>query len=80
MRVILTLWSLVLEGHISPTVLFYNLRAKVPGEIATRDVVVFDEISKVRLTNSSEMMGKLRTIWRAVTMSVTIKEVYLRAR
>ena len=47
-------------GNISPAVLFYNLRTKVPGEIATRDVVVFDEISKIRLTNPSEMMGKLK--------------------
>ncbi len=47
-------------GNISPAVLFYNLRTKVPGEIATRDAVVFDEISKIRLTNPSEMMGKLK--------------------
>ena len=47
-------------GNISPAVLFYNLRTKVPGEIATRDAVVFDEISKIKLTNPSEMMGKLK--------------------
>lgn len=47
-------------GNVSPAVLFYNLRTKVPGEIATRDAVIFDEISKIRFTNPSEMMGKLK--------------------
>ena len=47
-------------GNVSPAVLFYNLRTKAPGELATRDAVVFDEISKIRLTNPSEMMGKLK--------------------
>jgi len=47
-------------GNISPAVLFYNLRTKVPGEVAIRDAVIFDEISKVRFTNPSEMIGKLK--------------------
>jgi len=47
-------------GNVSPAVLFYNLRTKVPGEIAARDAVIFDEISKIRFTNPSEMMGKLK--------------------
>jgi len=32
----------------------------VPGELAVKDVVVFDEISKVRFPNPDEMMGKLK--------------------
>ena len=47
-------------GNVSPAVLLYNLRTKVPGEIAVRDAVVLDEISKIRFTNPSEMMGKLK--------------------
>ena len=47
-------------GNISPATLFYNLRTRVPGEIATKDLVVFDEISKVRFQNPDEMMGKLK--------------------
>lgn len=47
-------------GTISPAVLFYNLRTRVPGELAVKDVVVFDEISKVRFPNPDEMMGKLK--------------------
>jgi len=38
-------------GTISPATLFYNLRTRVPGELAVKDVVVFDEISKVRFPN-----------------------------
>jgi len=47
-------------GSISPAVLFYNLRTRMPGELAVKDVVVFDEISKVRFPNPDEMMGKLK--------------------
>ena len=47
-------------GTITPAVLFYNLRTRVPGELAVKDVVVFDEISKVRFQNPDEMMGKLK--------------------
>ncbi|MEL9941012.1 MAG: BREX system Lon protease-like protein BrxL [Ignisphaera sp.] len=47
-------------GIISPAVLFYNLRTRVPGELAVKDVVVFDEVSKVRFQNPDEMMGKLK--------------------
>jgi ATP-dependent Lon protease len=32
----------------------------VPGELAVKDLVVFDEISKVRFPNPDEMMGKLK--------------------
>jgi ATP-dependent Lon protease len=47
-------------GTISPAALFYNLRTKVPGELAVKDVVVFDEVSRVRFPNPEEMMGKLK--------------------
>jgi ATP-dependent Lon protease len=36
------------------------LRTKVPGELVVKDLVVFDEISKVRFPNPDEMMGKLK--------------------
>jgi len=45
---------------VSPATLFYNLRTHVPGELAVKDVVVFDEVSKVKFENSDEMMGKLK--------------------
>jgi ATP-dependent Lon protease len=41
-------------------VLFYNLRTKAPSELALKDVVVFDEVSKVRFPNSDEMVAKLK--------------------
>jgi ATP-dependent Lon protease len=47
-------------GNISPATLFYNLRTKIPGELAVKDLVVFDEISKVRFPNPDEMIGKLK--------------------
>lgn len=47
-------------GNISPAVLFYNIARRTLGEIAVKDAVVFDEISKVRFSNPDEMMGKLK--------------------
>lgn len=47
-------------GKVTPATLFYNLRTHVPGELAVKDVVVFDEVSKVKFENSDEMMGKLK--------------------
>ncbi|MFP3287849.1 MAG: BREX system Lon protease-like protein BrxL, partial [Acidilobus sp.] len=47
-------------GTITPAVLFYNLRTRAAGELAVKDVVVFDEVSKVRFPNPDEMMGKLK--------------------
>lgn len=47
-------------GNMSPASLFYNLRTKVPGELATKDAVIFDEVSKVRFSNPDEMVGKLK--------------------
>ncbi len=47
-------------GTITPAALFYDLRKRVAGELAVKDVVVFDEVSKVRFPNPDEMMGKLK--------------------
>lgn len=46
-------------GNVSPAVLFYNIARGSLGEIAVKDAIVFDEITKVRFSNPSEMMGKL---------------------
>ncbi|MEM4004244.1 MAG: BREX system Lon protease-like protein BrxL [Desulfurococcaceae archaeon] len=47
-------------GRVSPAVLIWNLQRDMPGEIPTRDCVVFDEVSKIRFENASEIMGKLK--------------------
>jgi ATP-dependent Lon protease len=47
-------------GTVTPATLFYNLRTRVPGELAVKDAVVFDEVSKVRFPNPEEIMGKLK--------------------
>jgi len=47
-------------GKVSPAVLIWNLARDIPGEIPTRDCVVFDEISKVKFHDPDEMMGKLK--------------------
>jgi ATP-dependent Lon protease len=51
---------IIAGGNISPASLFYNLRTGMPGEIAVKDCVVFDEISKVRFQNPDEMVAKLK--------------------
>ncbi len=38
-------------GTISAATLFYHARLRILGDIGTKDVVVFDEIAKVRFTN-----------------------------
>ncbi len=47
-------------GTISAATLFYHARLRVLGDIGTKDVVVFDEIAKVRFTNPDEMVAKLK--------------------
>jgi ATP-dependent Lon protease len=47
-------------GRVSPAVLIWNLARNIPGEITTKDCVVFDEISKIEFSNADEMMGKLK--------------------
>jgi ATP-dependent Lon protease len=47
-------------GNISPAVLFYNIARRSLGEIAVKDAIVLDEISRVKFSNPSEMIGKLK--------------------
>ena len=47
-------------GTISAARLFYDARLRVLGDIGTRDVVVFDEISKLRFSNADEVVAKLK--------------------
>lgn len=47
-------------GNISPAVLFYHIARRSLGEIAIKDTVIFDEISKIKFSNPDEMMGKLK--------------------
>lgn len=47
-------------GNISPAVLFYHIARRSLGEIAVKDTVIFDEISKIKFNNPDEMMGKLK--------------------
>jgi ATP-dependent Lon protease len=47
-------------GRISPAVLVWNLGRDAPGEIPTRDCVVFDEVAKINFLEAAEMMGKLK--------------------
>ncbi|MGB9694049.1 MAG: BREX system Lon protease-like protein BrxL [Fervidobacterium sp.] len=46
-------------GNISAATLFYNISRRELGELATKDAIILDEISKVKFTNPNEMMGKL---------------------
>jgi len=47
-------------GGISPAVLFYNAMTKELGELAVRDCVVFDEVSRIEFPDPFEMVGKLK--------------------
>ncbi len=47
-------------GTISPAVLFFHGTLKVLGDLAIRDCVVFDEVSKVRFSNPDETVGKFK--------------------
>jgi ATP-dependent Lon protease len=47
-------------GAVSPARLFFDARLRLIGDIATHDVVVFDEVSKIRFTNPDEVAGKLK--------------------
>ncbi|MEM1697986.1 MAG: BREX system Lon protease-like protein BrxL, partial [Thermofilaceae archaeon] len=51
---------MIVDGTIPPATLFYDLRSGMPGELAVRDCVVFDEISKVRFPNPDEVVAKLK--------------------
>lgn len=55
----------VLSGsRATPSTLFYNLQSKVPGILAARDVVVFDEVSRLHL-GGSESVGILKDVLEA---------------
>jgi len=47
-------------GGISPAVLFYNAMTKELGELAVRDCVIFDEVSRIEFPDPHEMVGKLK--------------------
>jgi len=47
-------------GTISAARLFYDARLRIFGDIGTRDAVIFDEISRVRLSNPDEIVAKLK--------------------
>lgn len=47
-------------GRISPAIMFYNIATKRIGEVAMRDTLIFDEISKISFANPEEMMGKMK--------------------
>ncbi|MEM2364820.1 MAG: BREX system Lon protease-like protein BrxL [Candidatus Bathyarchaeia archaeon] len=47
-------------GIISPARLFFDARLRLMGDIATHDLVAFDEVSRVKFANPDEMAGKLK--------------------
>lgn len=47
-------------GNVSAATLFYNIARRELGELAVKDSVILDEISKVKFTNPDEMIGKLK--------------------
>jgi ATP-dependent Lon protease len=46
-------------GQVSPAVLFYHGTLRTLGDIAVRDLVVFDEVAKIDFKNPDEVIGKL---------------------
>lgn len=47
-------------GQVSPAVLFYHGTLRTLGDIAVRDLVVFDEVAKIDFKNPDEVMGKFK--------------------
>ena len=47
-------------GRITPAQLFYHITRKTVGEIGLKDVLVFDEISRLKFSDPNEIMGKLK--------------------
>jgi ATP-dependent Lon protease len=47
-------------GQVSPAVLFYHGTFRSLGDIGTRDLVVFDEVSRIDFKNADEIMGKFK--------------------
>jgi ATP-dependent Lon protease len=47
-------------GQVSPAVLFYHGTFKTLGDLGVRDLVVFDEISRIDFKNPDEVIGKFK--------------------
>jgi len=47
-------------GTVTPARLFFDARLSVPGDLAVNDVVVFDEVSRVRFSSADEIASKLK--------------------
>lgn len=57
----LTYYSRIYAGGVvTPARLFFDARLSIPGDLAVNDVVVFDEISRVKFSNSDEIVSKLK--------------------
>ena len=47
-------------GNITPAVLFYNNASEQPGLLARYDVVVLDEVQRIKLTHPEEIISNLK--------------------
>ncbi len=47
-------------GRVTPAQLFYHIARKTVGEIGLKDCIIFDEVPRLRFSDTSEMMGKLK--------------------
>lgn len=57
----LTYYSRIYAGGVvTPAKLFFDARLSVPGDLAVNDVVVFDEVSRVRFSSADEIASKLK--------------------
>src|SRR5262245_28951316 len=48
------------SGNLSPAVLFFNNASEHPGLLARYDVIVIDEVQKIRLENPYEIISNLK--------------------
>jgi ATP-dependent Lon protease len=48
------------SGNLSPAVLFFNNASEQPGLLARYDVIVIDEVQKIRLENPYEIISNLK--------------------
>jgi ATP-dependent Lon protease len=48
------------SGNLSPAVLFFNNATEQPGLLARYDVIVIDEVQKIRLENPYEIVSNLK--------------------
>jgi ATP-dependent Lon protease len=48
------------SGNLSPAVLFFNNATEQPGLLARYDVIVIDEVQRIRLENPGEIIGNLK--------------------